>query len=474
MPNEYFACEQVSSSCTHMKQPVILFLLFCFAQQSRGQAYTVKGNVRDTLNSVPLALSSAVLISAKDSMIVAYTRADTGGNFTLTTGKEGKYILRITFPSFADYVEKITLSKPTTDVGMIAMLSKEHLLKEFVLTQQISAIKIKGDTTEYVADSFKVKAGANVEDLLKRLPGIEVDKNGQITAQGETVQKILVDGEEFFSDDPKVVTKGLQANVVDKVQVYDKKSDQAEFTGVDDGQKTKTINLKLKDDKKKGFFGKLDAGGGTDNYYQEQGMINAFKGKRQLSAFGIVSNTDKIGLGWQDNGKFGGGNEMISDDDGNTYFTSSNDDGFNSWDGRYNGQGLPHVGTGGVHIADKWNEDKNHITANYRYGQQQVGIDGNTTTQYALAGDSSNVNILHKTQTSRGERHNLDVMYELKIDSNNTVKITASAGTKVSEVKSDFNSLTFLHTLAGDDTLYTNNRTATNKTTAKYITPWAE
>ncbi len=217
---------------------------------------------------VPLPLASVVLFNAKDSVIMAFTRTDSTGHFTLSTDNAGKYIVRITFPSFADYVDPVTISKSNTDLGLIAMLSKEHLLKEFVLTKQISAIKIKGDTTEYVADSFKVKANANVEDLLKRLPGIEVDKNGQITAQGETVQKILVDGEEFFSDDPKVVTKGLQANVVDKVQVYDKKSDQAEFTGVDDGQKTKTINLQLKEDKKKGFFGKLDAGAGTDNYYQ--------------------------------------------------------------------------------------------------------------------------------------------------------------------------------------------------------------
>ncbi len=452
-----------------MKQLVILFILFCCARQGLGQTYTLKGSVKDTLNGVPLPLSSVVLISAKDSNIVAYTRADSAGNFMLAADKEGKYLLRITFPSFADYVDKVNLNKTVTDVGMVPMVSKEHLLKEFVLTKQISAIKIKGDTTEYVADSFKVKTGANVEDLLKRLPGIEVDKNGQITAQGETVQKILVDGEEFFSDDPKVVTKGLQANVVDKVQVYDKKSDQAEFTGVDDGQKTKTINLKLKEDKKKGFFGKLDAGGGTDNYYQEQGMLNAFKGKRQVAAFGILSNTDKVGLGWQDNGKFGAGNEMISDEDGNTYFMNNTDDGFNNWDGRYNGEGLPKVGTGGVHFADKWHEDKNHVTANYRYGQQQVDIDGTTTTQYALAGDSSNVNLMHKTQHSRGERHGLDGMYELKIDSNNTIKLTASAGTKTSEVKSDFNTLTYLHTLAGDDTLYTNQRTATNKTTANYV-----
>ncbi len=455
---------------TSMKHLTTILILFCFIQHSTGQTYTIKGSVKDTLNAAPLPLASVVLISGKDSVIESFTRADSAGNFIISTDKQGKYMLRVSFPGFADYVDPMNISKGMTDAGIIAMVSKEHLLKEFVLTKQISAIKIKGDTTEYVADSFKVKENANVEDLLKRLPGIEVDKNGQITAQGETVQKILVDGEEFFSDDPKVVTKGLQANVVDKVQVYDKKSDQAEFTGVDDGQKTKTINLQLKEDKKKGFFGKIDAGGGTDKYYQEQGMLNAFKGKRQVSAFGILSNTDKIGLGWQDNGKFGGGNEVINDEDGGSYFINNNtDDGFSMWDGRYNGQGLPSVATGGIHIADKWNEGKSHITSNYRYSQPQVNIAGSTITQYALAGDSSNVSNLQKTQTSRADRHGFDAMYEGKIDSNNTIKINASAGTKTSRVRSDFHTVTALHTTENDDTLNTNNRTTTNTTTADYI-----
>ena len=453
-----------------MKHLLVMFLLIFFWHSGNGQTYTVKGSVKDTLNNASLPLASIVLINAKDSVITAYTRTDSNGVFSLSVNKPGKYTLRITFPSFADYVDPLNINKNTTDIGTIAMVTKEHLLKEFVLTKQISAIKIKGDTTEYVADSFKVKDNANVEALLKKLPGIEVDKDGKITAQGQTVQKILVDGEEFFSDDPKVVTQGLQANAVDKVQVYDKKSDQAEFTGVDDGQKTKTINLQLKEDKKKGYFGKVDAGGGTDGYFQNQGMINAFKGKRQFSAFGIASNTDKVGLGWQDNGKFGSGNETIDDGDGNVYtMVSNNDENFGGWDGRYNGEGLPQVYTGGVHYADKWNEDQDHVTANYRYGQQQVNVDGNTTTQFGLAGDTSNVSAVHKIQSSKAERHGLDGMYELKIDSNNTIKITASGGYKTSQVLSVYNTVTTLHTTTADDPLYTNNRTISSNTNANFI-----
>ena len=424
-----------------MKFLLTFLTLLCAVAHSTGQPYLVKGSVSDTLNAVRLHRASAVLIRTTDSVIETFTRTSKAGTFELQVPATGKYILRITFPSFADYVEIVNVQSNTTDVGEIAMVSKENLLKEFVLTKQFAAIKVKGDTTEYMADSFKVKENANVEDLLKRLPGIQVDKNGQITAQGQTVQKILVDGEEFFSDDPKVVTQGLQANAVDKVQVFDKKSDQAEFTGIDDGEKTKTINLKLKENKKKGFFGKADVGGGTDGYFQNQGMINAFRGKRQFSAFGIVSNTDKVGLGWDDNGKFGGGGGITEiTDDGSWMISGSSYDDFGGWSGKYSGQGLPKVWTGGLHFANKWDEDKQHVGASYRHAIQNVEIDGSNITQYSLTGDTTRVNNEHKSQFNTTERNGFDGFYEWKIDTNTSIRLTTSGNTK------DSRSSTMYHT----------------------------
>ena len=454
-----------------MKYFFVATLLFlCSLHSVQAQSYKITGKIADTLNAVPLYRASVVLIRASDSVIQAYTRTQPDGSFTLSFPAAGKYILQVTFPSFADYVDVITIKKEKTDLGEIPMVSKEHLLKEFVLTQQVAAIKIKGDTTEYMADSFKVKDNATVEDLLKRLPGIQVDKNGNITAQGETVQKILVDGEEFFSDDPKVVTQGLQANVVDKVQVYDKKSDQTEFTGIDDGQKTKTINLELKEDKKKGFFGKVDAGGGTDGYFQDQGMINDFKGKQQISAFGIMSNTDKVGLGWADKDKFGGGNGTTEiTDEGGIMTTYNSDNDFGGWDGSYNGQGLPKTWTGGVHYADKWDGDNDHVTGNYRYALQNVEISGDNITQNTLNGDTSNVSRQHSNQFSRGDRHAFDAMYEWKIDTNTTIKLTADAGLKNTQTSSNYNTTSMLYAGDAQDTLYTNKRNITSNTNAQFI-----
>ncbi len=452
-----------------MKYFFITSLLFiCVLQQSFGQTYTIKGTVADTLNAAQLPRASVVLIRTSDSVIQTFTRTKADGSFQLKVPAQGKYILQVTFPSFADYVDVINVKKSTTDYGAIPMVSKEHLLKEFVLKQQVAAIKIKGDTTEYMADSFKVKDGATVEDLLKRLPGIQVDKNGQITAQGETVQKILVDGEEFFSDDPKVVTQGMQAGVVEKVQVYDKKSDQTDFTGIDDGQRTKTINLELKEDKKKGYFGKIDAGGGTDGYFQDQGMINAFKAKEQFSVFGIMSNTDKVGLGWQDNNSFSSGSGVTEiTDEGQVTITSNNSaEDLAGWDGKYNGEGLPQIWTGGVHFADKWDGDKEHFTGNYRYAMQNVDITGTTVTQNPLPNDGESVIHQNKNQFSRGDRHGLDLMYEWKIDSLTSIKLTATAGEKNTDISTMYNSTT----LFGDTLLSnTNKRKVTSNANADFV-----
>ncbi|MBX2906416.1 MAG: TonB-dependent receptor [Taibaiella sp.] len=423
--------------------PGLLLLLsvqFCAAQS----AYRIKGHLIDTLTTNPGYLSAVTLLRAQDTVIENFTRADDNGVFSISAAKPGKYLLLISHPGYVDYTDLLYIKDTLTDLDTIVMLSKEHMLKEFVFTQQVAAIKIKGDTTEYMADSFMNKAGATVEDLLKKLPGIQVDKNGKITAQGQTVEKVLVDGEEFFSDDPKVVTQGLASNVVEKVQVFDKKSDQAEFTGIDDGEKTRTINLQLKENMKKGLFGKADGGMGTDNYYQEQLMLNAFRGKRQIAGFGIASNTDKVGLGWNESEKYGGADRVteMTDDGYYTIYSSGGDD-FGGWNGTYNGDGLPKVMTGGLHFADKWNHDIHHASASYRYALQQVKGTGNNSKIYTLSGDSSRVNTENKTQLQRAERNKVSGLYEWKIDSLTSLKMTAGGEMKRTNVNSVYHTETY-------------------------------
>ena len=452
-----------------MNKLILPILLLCYALSAGAQTYSVKGSVADTVNSNPLEFASVTLMRASDSVLTDFTRADQNGNFVLQVPKQDKYLLMVTFPSFADYVDIVNVKNTNTDIGQVPMVSRTHLLKEFVFTDQVAAIKVKGDTIEYVADSFKVKDNATVESLLRRLPGIQVDKDGNIVAQGTQVQKVLVDGEEFFTDDPAVVSKSLQAKAVDKVQVFDKKSDEAEFTGIDDGQRTKTINLQLKDNMKRGYFGKVKAGGGAGDgrdYFENQGMINAFKGKRKISAFGIMANTGTIGLGWDDRDKFGANdNNSIVGDDGSitTYYNS---DDFDSWDGQYNGRGYPKAWTGGLHYSNKWNEDKHHLSGSYRYAKQNIETVNNTISEYSLPDDSVYYSTSSDNTTKTGDRNRVNGLYELKIDSMSTLKVTGV----FNRTNTITRSLNSQKTLAEDGTeINSSTRRTTNDATATQI-----
>lgn len=448
---------------------LLAMLMACSAINA--QPYIVKGTISDTVNHNPLQGASITIIRAKDSVLESFTRAKADGSFSLKVKAKGKYILMSTFPGMADYLDKIEIKDNELNLGEIPMVSKTHLLKEFVITKQYAAIKVKGDTVEYIADSFKVRDNATVEALLKKLPGIQVSKDGQIMAYGEKVEKVLVDGEEFFTDDPAVVTKSLQAKAVDKVQVFDKKSDQAMFTGIDDGEKTKTINLQLKDDMKKGYFGKVVAGGGAGDeqgYFENQAMFNAFKGKRKFSVFGIMANTGKMGLGWEDRDKYGGGsgeNSFMSEDGGFVTYYTSDDDNFESWSGKYNGQGYPRAWTAGTHYSNKWGkDDKYHLGGNYRYAKQDITSTTNTLNENFLPNSKKTIGKQEKETYSLGERHRVDGLYDWKLDSTSSIKLTANAGYSNTRANTTYDAET---RDANDSLLNTGKRITTNDATTK-------
>lgn len=423
-----------------MKITIIgLLLFFVGAVNLSAQTnYSIKGTLADTVANSKLANASISVITAKDSILQKFTRVKDDGTFSIGNLNKGKFIVLATYPGYADFVERFTLDSAHTthDFGRISMLLKERLLQEVIVKGKAAAIKIKGDTTEFNPAAYNIQPNSKVEDLLKQLPGIEVDKDGKITAQGQTVKKVLVDGEEFFGDDPTLVTKNLRADMVDKVQLYDKKSDQAAFTGIDDGVKDKTINIKLKEDKKNGYFGKLDGGIGTDGYYQGQALFNRFKGKQKFSVYGTLGNTGKTGLGWEDNNKYGGGGGMEFGDDGGFYIFGGGDD-LDSFDGRYNGEGKPVARTGGAHYDTKWNNDKESINTNYKIGSLTVDGTKNTQQQNNFPGNISNVNS-DQNNHNYMFRQKLDANYQLKIDSMQNLKITADGTLRNSNTRSNF------------------------------------
>ncbi len=453
----------------HLRYLLFAKLLILLSIVSSAQPYTIKGVVKDTLNMNVLPNTSITIIRAQDSVLEKFTRTKEDGSFALDVSAPGKYIMLSVFPGFADFVDKIDIKEGNklTDLGEIPMVSRTHLLEEFVFTEQYAAIKIKGDTIEYVADSFKVRDNATVEELLKKLPGLQVDKDGNIQAHGQTVEKLLVDGEEFFTDDPAVVSKSLQAKAVDKVQVFDKKSEQAEFTGIDDGESTRTVNLKLKDNMKTGYFGKaVGAGGAGDDrsYFENQLMANYFKGKKKISAFGIMANTGKIGLGWEDRDKFGGNDNNTVYEDGVMYSYSDGDE-FDSWSGQYNGRGYPKAWTGGLHFSDKWNEDKQHLAGNYRYAKQNIEAINNTFSQ-VLTKDAQLFTDERQDEFKTGQRHRVDGLYEWKTDSLSTLRLTVMGNHQNSQNRSTYNQYNMD---ANGDTLIDNQRLMTNDATTQRL-----
>ncbi len=414
-----------------MKKLAVVLSLVLLILSANAQNASVKGAIADT--SIKENLSNAVvsLLRAKDSVLFKFSRTDKQGNFSFGQLPAGKFIVLVTYPKYADYVEPITLTDTSIlNLGKINVTLKAKLLEEVVVRQKVAAIKIKGDTTEFTADSFHVQANATVEELLKKLPGIQVDKDGKITAQGEKVQKVLVDGEEFFGDDPTLVTQNLRADMIDKVQVFDKKSDQAVFSGIDDGEKSKTINLKLKDSKKNGYFGKLTASGGTDKYYDNQLMFNYFRKKEKISAYGILSATGKTGLNWQERDNYGQSiaGSLDYDEANGYYFSAGSYDELDSWSGQYNGQGYPSVKTGGIHYNNKWDDDKQAINTNYKHLFLEVNGSSANDSRYILP---DTFYFSNQTQNFHNQikRNRADATYDVQFDSTSSMKITVDGGT---------------------------------------------
>ncbi len=434
-------------------------LLFIFVSPAWSQGSSIKGTVTDTIAKKNLSDAVVAILGKKDSVLIKFTRTDKAGNFLILQIAADSLIVQVTHPDFADYVDFLAPVTTELNLGTIQMTPKSKLLEE-VFVRSNTAIVIKGDTIEYKADSFKVQDGANVKDMLKRMPGLQVDKDGNVTAQGKKVEKVLVDGEEFFSDDPAVVIENLRADAIDKVQSYEKKSDQAEFTGVDDGVRSKTLNLVLKEDKKKGLMGKVVIGGGTFDRYSSQAMLNFFKGKKKVSVYGIGSNTGVTGLGWEDRNKFsqgfdlddaeviGGGMIMINNADGD----------FEDWGNSYYDEGIPRTIKAGAHFSNKWNRDRQNINGNYSLKNINLAANGNSLTKYILP-DSAYYSKESHTTASRKNEQLFSSMYDVKLDS------AASLRFKVNGKLENTDQQTFTSTESMDEELQAvnrNNRTNTS------------
>jgi len=292
----------------------LLLAFFTAGSASAQDRFDVTGVVVDSAG-VGLQGATVVALTAADSTLTKFATANSEGAFTLRRVPVGDYVLQITFVGFRTIQKDFTLAEGDYDAGRMVMEIQTEELDELVVSAEHIPMVVKRDTLEYNANAFATRPNAVVEDLLRRLPGIEVEADGSIKAQGEDVQKVLVDGKEFFGDDPKIATKNLPAAAIERVQVYDKKSDMAEFTGVDDGEEQKTINLELKEDAKNGYFGNMSGGYSAEGRYDGQASINRFSPNTQLAFIGNFNNINRQGFSFGDYMSFMGGmGAMMSGD----------------------------------------------------------------------------------------------------------------------------------------------------------------
>lgn len=366
---------------------LFLFLGFQLYAQTPSKV-TIKGVVSDTTGELT-SFATVMLLNPKDSTLVNFTRSSDKGEFEFKNVKNSPYLLKISFVGHLPL--QIYLPVSNTEINNVGKLQIKPItseLLEVVVKAAKATLSIKGDTIEYDASSFKVPPGSTVEDLLRRLPGIEVDADGNIRAQGRDVKRVYVDGKTFFGDDPKAATKNLGAETISKVQVYNESSEQAKLTGVDDGKKEKAMNLELKDEFKKGSFGKITAAVGTEERWAGRGSYNRFNKKEQLSFIGFANNINQTGVNWEDYGEFKGQNSFGDNDNGDFGFGGGRryyffdgggtDSPFNNFDGR----GFTTNYGGGANY--NFDNKKVKFNASYFYKETSLDLDQYTSRQTFL------------------------------------------------------------------------------------------
>jgi hypothetical protein len=392
-----------------MKKLLPLLLFISISPLFFAQNVKVSGRLVDTSGTQPIYQASIMAIRLRDSVLIKYTRSNQNGEFQLQDLPIDSFQVVVEHQNWTPRSIYIMASKQKTtfDLPDIRLFPKIQEVKDIVVTRNRNAMYFNGDTLVFVADSFKVAENAVVEDLLKKLPGIKVEDDGSLTSQGKEISKVLVDGDEFFGSDPTIATKNLAAKGVESVQVYEKKNEDA-AAGQDD--KIQVLDLKLKDEAKKGYFGKaalasdFNQGPSDKAFYESELLYNKFNKTQKISVFMLASNTPKSSFGFGDMNKFGLDNER-------------NDSGLNFWDrdSKGNRSGIPQTLKTGVYYNDRLSK-KVKLGMNYAYYESTLQANSSSQSQYFLA-DSSYYTKDSANNRTLSNSHRLNMTLTVDIDS---------------------------------------------------------
>ena len=394
----------------------------------------VKGTLIDSATLKPIENAVIGLVVKLNPTDTGYTFTDTKGQFRFETVPASGFSIFIRHLGYWPKAKFVAVSKAekTIDVGSFVMAQDAKLLSEVVV--EAPAIVIKEDTIEYNASSFNVKEGAVVEDLLKKLPGVQVDKDGNVTAQGKAVSRVKVNGKDFFGGDVKTATKELPANIVDKIQIIDDYGDQATVSGIKDGDPDKVLNIQIKKDKNKGFFGRATAGYGTQDRYQASFNGNYFNNDRQISVLGNSNNTNtslfnfggggnrgatsmmRSGMAvMSDMGGMGGMNNMMKGGSDASAFSGGSNTGIST------------TNSFGFNYRDQWSK-RISVYGSYSYNHKNTSQLQNSSTQTFFESNSTNsfINNQDLNSVTKGNSHRFTFNFEYQIDSFNYLKISPS------------------------------------------------
>jgi hypothetical protein len=401
-----------------MSKSILLcyFLFICsftFAQNS----IVFKGRVIDQITKLPIESATVYLTREKDSSVVNYTITNKTGNFNFKVKKGNESVsLKISYISYQDFKEKLTSLEADKDFGTIQLNPAVNVLNEVVIKNEIPPIRIKKDTLEFNATSFKVGADANVEALLKQLPGVEITPEGKITVNGKEVSNVLVNGKPFFGKDGKIATQNLPAEIIDKVQVVATKTKAEKISGESGSSNDKTINLTIQKGKDKGFFGKVVAGYGSDKRYESSLLLNYFKGDRKFSILASSNNINSVGFSMDEvfDNMGGGRNKSISYSDNGSF-------GINNMSFGNNGSGITQSNMIGLNYQDQWTK-KVEVDGNYYFSNAETE-NTNRTQTINLLPTSKTITNSSSFSKNRSNNHNLSFESEIKIDSTLTLSI---------------------------------------------------
>lgn len=386
-----------------MARIIIVILMFLHCVSVFSQENILRGKVLSSDN-VALPYATINILTAKDSVFYSYSRTDKEGKFEVPKPHiDNAYVMVITYPKHSDLFIPFYAgaSFKGIDFGVLKILPDDFSIKldEVVAVGKRRLVTQKGDTLEYNFDRLKLDPNARVEDALKELPGFRIGSGGQILSFGKVIQQVLVDGELFFGDDPTLITKNIRADIVDKIQIYEDVSENEKITGIPDSDKRNTINVKLKENKKVGYFGSVE-GAYLNGTYNNLFTVNRFNGKEKMFAYGLLSNTGKIGMGYKSLSANGGalGGE------------------FSEASGNYTGKGIPTVYGGGMNYANIWN-DKHKFSASF--GVSGISASGEDNSFRLINSDAIELKYDNNAEYKRDNNsQNLKLNYEYQGSSN--------------------------------------------------------